>query len=423
MGGPLSGYRIIDFTRAIAGPSCTQMLGDMGAEVIKIEAPGEPQGAELTAGPNIHGQGFHYVSFNRNKKSISLDVGTASGKQVVYDLVKISDVVVDNFRPGVMERLGADYETLKKINPKIISCGISGFGANGPRMYQPAYDVVMLGMAGALMETEPGAYPSRPSFPAGDILPGLYAAVAICAALACRECTGKGQKIDVAMLDSILAAMTYEFSYYFLSGIVPERPEHSGHLASTPWGVYKCKEGYVVICNTWPKIARVIGADWMIDDPRFKTPNLRVQNRRAFNQAIEAALASAPAEDWLEIFKVEDCIAGPINPLDIVAADPQVEARNMILKLPHPLGGEVKLIGTPLKLAGMEEDKFTAPPLKGQHNDEILKSLLKYSEEKIKKLREDEAKHTAELTASLTKTRGDAAVAANLQRDAQQGKK
>jgi CoA:oxalate CoA-transferase len=421
MAGPLSGYRILDLSRAIAGPYGAMILGDLGAEVIKIEPPGG-EVSRVFPGPNHQGESFYYMSFNRNKKALTLDLGTASGKDVFYDLVKVSDVVWDNFRPEVMERLGADYETVKKVNSRIISCSISGYGSTGPYMHRPSVDVVVQSIAGTISTTgEPGGRPTKPGFPAADILGGLFGVLAVTSALANRERTGQGQRIDIGLLDCMMSAMAYEFSYHLLSGIVPE-PMGSGHLALIPYGVYKCKEGYVAIGPSWPRLAKVIGAEWMIDDPRFKQGDARLEHREEFNRVVEEHLAKAPAEDWLELFRVEDVIAGPVNTVDKVVADPQVEARNMILNLPHPLGGKVRLVGNPVKMAGIEEGKYVAPPTEGQHNDEILKSLLKYPEEKITKLRDEEKKHVEELITRLQKTSWEA-VTRILEREAEQEKK
>ncbi len=402
MGGPLSGYRVTDLSRGIAGAYGSMILGDLGAEVVKIEAPvGVSHG--MHPGPNHKGESFHYLAFNRNKKSLTLDLGTPSGKEVFYDLVKISDVVWENFRPGVLERLGADYETIKKVNPRIISCSISGYGSSGPYRDRPALDVVAQGVAGTLSTTgEPGGRPTRPGFPAADVLGGLFSVLSVTSALAYRERTGEGQRIEIALLDCMVSVMAYDFCYYFLSGVVPG-PIGSQHRGLAPYGIYKCKEGYVVIAGSWPKVAKLIGADCMIDDPRFKELKDRVEHREEFTQLLEAYLAKEPADYWAELFRKEQIIGGPLNTIDKTVVDPQVQARNMILTLPHYLGGEVKLTGNPAKLAGIEEDKYTAPPVLGQHNDEILRGLLKYSDENIKKLREEEQKHSKELMPHLRK--------------------
>ena len=408
MKGPLSGYKVIDLSRAIAGPYGAMLLADLGAEVIKIESPvGDV--SRMVAGPDHKGELFYYLAFNRNKKGITLDLATESGREALYDLVKISDVVWDNFRPRVMKRLGADYETLKKINPRIISCSISGYGTTGPYIERPSYDVTALALSGVISVTgEPGGRPGRPGPPIGDLAGGMFGALGVTSALAQRERTGEGQRIDTSLLDSCISLLAYELSYYFCSGIVPQ-PLGSGHLALLPYGVYKCKEGYVALGPVWPRLARVIGADWMVDDPRFKDGNERIRHREEFNRTIEEYLANAPASDWLELFNAEDIACAPVNDIAEAAADPQVLHRNMILTLPHHLGGEVKLAGNPVKMPIIDESEYTAPPTVGQHNIEVLSGILGYSEEKINKLREEEKEHREEMILRLRKTYGDPA--------------
>ncbi|MDD4859051.1 MAG: CoA transferase [Dehalococcoidales bacterium] len=409
MDSPLKGYRILDLSRAIAGPYGAMTLGDMGAEIIKVEAPGGELSRNF-AGPKVHDDSFYYLAFNRNKKSVILDLGTESGKQALLELVKVSDVVWENFRNGVMDRLGLGYEKLKEVNPKIIMCSISGFGSSGPYIDYPAFDIAVQGIAGTMSLTgEPGRKPVKPGFPAADILGGLFGALSVCAALTQRERTGEGRHIDIGLLDCMLSAMAYEFSYYFTSGIVPQ-PMGSGHLALVPYGAYKCKEGYVIIGVAWPRLAKVIGAEWMIDDPRFKDTDSRMKNREVFNQTIEKYLAAAPAADWLELFHVEDIMSGPVNTLDKAAEDPQINHRNMILKLPHPQGGEIRLIGNAAKMDGIDESKYTAPPFEGQHTDEVLKGILKYTDTQINALKKEEDEHTDALLARLKKTSDDYAV-------------
>jgi len=409
MKGPLSGYRVVDFSRAIAGPFGAMLLGDLGAEVIKIESPiGDP--SRKVAGPDHEGELFYYMAFNRNKKGIVLDLATDSGREVIYDLVKVSDVVWDNFRPGVMKRLGFDYENVKKLNPRIISCSVSGYGATGPYAERPSYDITALALSGVMSITgEPGGRPVRPGPPIIDLAGGMFGALGVTSALTQRERTGEGQKIDVSLLDSSIALLAYELSYYFCSGIVPQ-PLGSGHLAILPYGVYKCKDDtYVALGPVWPRLARVIGADWMIDDPRFKSGRDRVEHREEFNRTIEEYLAKAPASDWLELFNAEDMACAPINNLAEAAVDPQVLYRNMILSLPHSLGGEIRLAGNPIKTPAIDESGHAAPPTMGQHNVDVLSGILGYSEEKIRKLREEEEAHREEMERRVRKTSIDPA--------------
>ena len=396
MGKPLSGVRILDLSRAIAGPYGTMILADMGAEVIHVEPP-EGDIARFEAGPNYKGESFHHLSWNRNKKSIVLDFGTKSGKEVFYDLVRISDIVWNNFRPGAMERAGADYDTLKTINPRIIYVSLTGYGSSGPSKDRPAFDVVIQAHSGVLSVTgEPGGTPVRPGPPLADMGGGIFAAVGALAAIFDRERTGRGRKIDISMQDACISFLAYQICQYFLTGVTPTPLDHSGHKFSVPYGVYRTKKGYIAIGPSWPRITRAIGAEWMVNDPRFKDWTARDKHREELNAVVEEHLAKAEAEQWLEIFKEEDIPADLIKTIDQVVVDPQVLHRSMILKLNHPLGGEVELAGNPVKMEGLSEEDYFAPPTLDQHGHEILSELLGYSEEKIKKLKQDEEENTQE---------------------------
>lgn len=393
--GPLSGIRVLDFSRAISGPYGSMILGDLGAEVIKIETP-EGDFSRVSAGPSHKGENFYYLAFNRNKKDMVLDLLTESGKEAFYDLVKVSDIVLNNFRAGSMERLGADYDTLRKINPGIIYCSVTGYGPSGPSRDRAAYDIAILAASGILSVTgEPGGRPSRPGIPIADESGALFAAIGILAALAERQRTGKGRKIDISLMDVCISLLCYPLSYYFTTGIVPKPLGNAGHLILVPYGIYKTKKGYIALGVCWPRITRAIGADWLADDPRFKDLQSRQEHRDELNAIIEEHLAAAEADDWMEILKVEDIAAAKVANLDEVAADPQVLHQKMILTMEHPLGGEIKLTGNPIKTEGVTEEEFTPPPTLNQHRHQILSELLGYSDEKIKKLREEEAENTA----------------------------
>lgn len=394
MEGPLSGVRVIAMENYLAGPVASMTLADLGAEVVKIEPP-QGDMSRMTQGPNHKGESNHYLAWNRNKKGIVLDLWTASGKQAFYDLVKISDVVLNNFRPGVMERLGADYETLKKINPKIIVTNLTGMGSTGPFRDRPEVESTASGLSGILSVTgEPGGRPIRPGPAISDLANAYFGTIATVSALYEREKTGVGQNIDVSLLGASVALMGYHISYYTCSGILPE-PLGSAYPFTAPYGAYKTKKGYVVLGPCWPRIARAIGADWLIEDPRFATAEARLKNRRQLDEEIEKCLADAPAEDWLEILYAEDIIAAPLNTVDKVIGDPQVQHLNMILDMPHPLGGSVKLAGNPMRISSIK-GKPTAPPVLGQHTDEVLQKLLGYSKEQVKKLKEEQSAHARE---------------------------
>ncbi|MFC1982046.1 CaiB/BaiF CoA transferase family protein [Chloroflexota bacterium] len=390
---PLSGIRVADLSHAIAGSCGSMILGDQGAEVIKVEPP-EGDESRLVAGPGHNGHSFYFLAFNRNKKSLVLDISTETGKQAFYDLVKASDVVYDNFRPGVMERLGADYETLKKINPGIITCSISGYGSSGPYSHKPAYDVVGLAETGFLSITgEPGGPPIKPGEAIGDIATGMFAAIGILAALNKRNVTGKGSEVEVSIFSSVMALLNYSFSYYFCSGIVP-KAMGTHHLGLMPYGVYKTRDSYVAVGPCWPRIARAVDAEWMIEDPRFKDRPDRIKNREELKAILEERLSHADTKDWLNIFEVEDVAAGPVNTLDEALEHPQVKEQNLVLQMEHPSGGQIKLIGNPIQMTDSFVDDYIPPPIIGQHTHEILTNILGYSEEQISKLQKEQEENT-----------------------------
>ncbi|MFC1995008.1 CaiB/BaiF CoA transferase family protein [Chloroflexota bacterium] len=393
--GPLSGIRVLDLSRAIAGPYGTMVLGDLGAEIIKIEAP-EGDMSRLSAGPSYKGENFYYLAFNRNKKSIVLDLLTKSGKKVFYDLVKISDIVLNNFRAGSMERLGADYDTLCKINPRIICCNITGYGHSGPSSQRPAYDITVLAASGIISVTgDPDGRLVRPGIPIADEGGALFAVIGVLAALAERQNTGKGKRIDVSLMDSCISLLAYPFSYYFTTNIVPKPFHYSAHPVIVPYGLYKTKKGYVALGVCWPRVTRAIEADWLADDPRFKDLKARQEHRDELGVVIEECLAIAEADEWMEIFKIEDIPAAKVTTIDEAATDPQVLHQKMILTLEHPLGGKIKLTGNPVKMEGVSEEEFAPPPTLNQHQHQILSGLLGYTDEKIRKLREEEKENTA----------------------------
>ncbi|MFH1381844.1 MAG: CoA transferase [Chloroflexota bacterium] len=392
--GPLSGLRVLDFSRAISGPYAAMILGDLGAEVIKIETP-EGDFSRVSAGPTHKGENFYYMAFNRNKKDIVLDLLTKSGKEAFYDLVKISDVVLNNFRAGSMARLGVDYETLSRLNPRLIYCSITGYGSSGPAKDRPAYDIAILAASGVLSLTgEPGGRPVTPGVPIADEGGALFAVIGILSALAERQRTGNGKKVEISLMDACISLLCYPISYYFVTGLVPQPQGNSGHLILVPYGIYKTRKGYIALGVCWPRITRAIGADWLADDPRFQDLQSRQEHRNELNTIIEEHLAKADADDWMEIFKAEDIAAAKVDNISEVLADPQVQHQKMILDMEHSLGGKIKLAGNPVKTDGIAEADYTPPPTLNQNEHEILAGLLGYSEAKIKRLRTEEKTNT-----------------------------
>jgi len=404
MKGPLSGVRLLALERYIAGPYGSMVLADLGAEVIKIEPPGSGDVSRSFPGPGHRGESFYYLAFNRGKKSVTLDINTETGKEIFYELVKVSDVVWDNFSAGTMQGIGADFDTLKEINPGIICCSISGYGQTGPYKDRLCYDVVAEAISGAMSITgEPGRPPIRYGAPIADELGGLFGALGVTSALTQRAQTGKGTRIDTSLLDGQMSTLVYHLLYYFCSGIVCG-PQKSSHLSLVPYGAFNTKEDYLAIGPCWPRICRVLGIEEVIDDPRFQSRESRVENREALDAIVEKAFMGEKAKDWLEVLHAERISAGPVNTLDQAAEDPQVLERRMIVEMEHPLGGRIKHVGNPIKMPEIDEE-FLPPPTLGQHNDEVLMGLLGCSSDKLKRLREEEAERAEKLMDSLHKTR------------------
>ena len=393
MTGPLTGVRVLATEQVLAGPYGSMILGDLGAEVIKIEPPNGEQIRVSNPPPFHKGEPGYFLAFNRNKKSIVLDLKTETGLMAFYDLVRVSDVVWDNNRAGVMERLRADYDTLKNINPKIICCSITGYGRTGPSASWPSYDIIAQGMAGMLLQTgEPGGNPIKPAPSLADIAGAFFGALGVIAALWHRERTGHGQRVETNLLDGAFALLSMHYAMYFLDGVVPP-PVGAGHLQALPFGAYKTKDGWITIGASWPRIAKSLGIDWITEDPRFTTLEKRLKNRKELEAIITEALGQMSSEAWLEILHGDDIAAGPVYNLDQAPEDPQVQYNNILLTLNHSLGGEIRLVGNPIKMPIIHTDDYTAPPTMGQHTRQVLTELLGYSQERIDQLEDEQKRH------------------------------
>jgi len=387
--GLMHDVRIADLTIAVAGPSGSQLLADLGAEVIKIELP-DIGDITRDAAPKLGNDSFYHLAVNRNKKSVALDLRTTTGREAFHDLVRVSDVVFDNFRPGVLEGLGADYASIRTVNSSAISCSITGYGPTGPYRDYPSFDDMAEGLSGVYsLCGEPGRAPVRLPIPVADLAAGLYASAGILAALLDREKTGKGRRIEVNMLDSVMYLLSLNFQPYFITGQVPQ-PAGSKHPIAPMVGIFRTRNGHIVLGPSWPRIARVIGKEWMIDDPRFNTVEKRFENKMELEALIEEGLQQADTEDWLHLMRLEDISAGPVNTLDAAVLDPQVLHNRTIARMRHAVGDDARTIECPVKMGGAVEQEHLPPPALGQHSYDVLKELLGYSDEKIAELKGEE---------------------------------
>ncbi len=390
MAHSLSGVRIIELGQIIAGTYGGQMLTDLGAEVIKVEAPIGDLGRNPSVAPFRDVSGL-FLTFNRNKKSIVIDLKKPEGKTIFFELVKESDVVVDNFRPGVLERLGIDYPELQKINPKIIHCSITGFGSEGEYKDFPALDIIIQAMSGHMAVTgEPNRPPVRLGIPLADLSGGLFSIQGILAALYEREKTGKGQHIELAMFDAMLGLLTYLGTMWLSNGELP-KPPGSAHEYSVPWQAFKTKNSYVVVGareeSHWKRFCKTLDLDQFAEDPRYCSNFLRVKNRIELVPILEARMEEETTEYWMEHFRVNDVPAGPVNHFDSAFAEPPAIQNDMIVQFDHAVAGTVKMPAYPVKMGNASGVISHPAPELGEHTEVILREILSYSAEQIENLK------------------------------------
>ena len=394
MSHPLEGVRILELGQIIAGTYGSQVLTDLGAEVIKVEAPE----GDLGRNPSVasyKGLSGLFLTFNRNKQSIVINLKNAAGRQLFYDLVKVSDVVIDNFRPGVLERLEIDYSTLNRINPRIIQCSVTGFGSAGEYKDYPALDLNIQAISGHMAITgEPGRPPVRVGIPLADLSGGIYSCKGILAALFDRERTGKGRRIEISMFDTMLHLLSYIGTMWLTNGEVP-KPPGSAHDYSVPWQAFATADGYVVVAtrqeNFWRKLCTVLDHPDLAGDPRFADNASRVKNRAVVVPILEQIFRTRNSADWLERLRAADVPSAPVNNVDGAFAEPPVKEREMIVEYDHPQVGKVRLPGNPIKMSEVSGTISKPAPMLGEHTDAVLKTLLRLSEKEIAGLRENGA--------------------------------
>jgi crotonobetainyl-CoA:carnitine CoA-transferase CaiB-like acyl-CoA transferase len=369
---PLSGIKVIDLTRYLAGPFCTQILGDYGAEVVKVEPVRNPRSE---TGPYDGRDSYFFLCTNRSKKSVRIASRTPEGRAVLLRLIDGADIVVDNFRPGVMDALGLGYEALAARNPSVIACSISGWGSTGPLRDFPGFDQIAQGMSGLMSVTgtaESG--PMRVGIAICDLLAGVCSAQGILLALQARHRTGRGQKVETSLLESIMSILSWSAGIYFDTGRTPG-PAGNHHPLSSPHGVFHGSDRpFNIACGNetmWQSLARLIGRADLLDDDRFKTSGSRVVNRAALTAEIDRALQAHPSAYWIDLLNREGIPSGPILTVEEILNHPQAAAREMIVKLAHPVLGEIRTTGLPAKL-GDTPGKITRPPLAGEHTREVL---------------------------------------------------
>ena len=387
---PLEGVRILELGQIIAGTYGCQMLSDLGAEVIKIEAPEGDLGRIPSVAP-YKGISTLFLTFNRNKRSVVINLKTEAGRGLFYDLVKVSDVVIDNFRAGVLKRLKVDYATLSAINPRLIQCSVTGFGSEGAYKDYPALDIIIQAISGYLAITgEAGRPPARVGIPLGDLCGGIFSCEGILAALFQRERTGRGCRIETSMFDGMLNLLSYMGTHYLSTGEVPT-PQGSAHEFTVPWQAFQAKDGYIVIAtrqeNFWRKLCAVLGEPGLAGDPRFATNPQRLQHRAVLVPMLETILRTHTVAEWLERLRAAEVPAAPVNNLDGAFAEPPVAEREMIVEYDHPEVGRVRLPGNPIKFEGIERTISNPAPRLGEHTDAVLRDLLALPADEIAGLR------------------------------------
>ena len=399
MTGPLSGLRVFDLTRILAGPTCTQILGDLGADIIKIERPVSGDDTRKFGPPFLKddsgketSESGYFLGINRNKRSITLDLTKPEGQDLARRLIAKCDILSENFKTGGLAKYGLSYDQLKDAHPGLVYCSITGFGQSGPYAKRPGYDLLIQGMSGLMSITgEPDGLPQKSGVPISDLMAGMYAAVGVCAALRHREITGEGQHIDISMLDTSVATLSMQGLNYLTSGVAPPRYGNA-HPNIVPYQVFATADGHIILAvandGQFDRFCEFANAVDLCKDPRFSTNVERVRNRDQLIPKLTEIIAGKPSRHWLDGLEAQNVSCGPINTIDQVFADPQVQAREMEIAMAHPLTeNPVRLIGSPLKMSATPPSYDHTPPLLGEHTDAVLGELLGMEGDELAALR------------------------------------
>ncbi len=389
---PLEGVRVLDLSRVLALPYATMILSDLGAEVIKVERPKIGDETRGWGPPFLGTESAYFLCVNRNKKSITIDLSKEEGQKIIKDLARTSDVLVENFRVGQLEKYNLDYESIKKVNPNIIYCSLTGFGHTGPKKDLPGYDFIIQGESGLMSITgEADGQPMKVGVAIVDVVSGLYAAISILASLYKRKITGGSEHIDLALFDCAVSALVNVASNYLVSGKIPKR-YGNGHPNIVPYQSFRCKDGYFNLAvgndSQFAKLVELLDDDRLRVE-KFKKNADRVKNREELIEILQGIFIEKESSYWVDLFRKNNIPAGYINTLDKVFGDSQTIARGMVETLSHKFG-ELKLVSSPIKLREEKMRKHVSPPLLGEHTEYVLKNILGYSEDKIKQLKENE---------------------------------
>jgi len=389
--GPLAGLRVHDLTRVLAGPYCTMMLADMGADVVKVERPGSGDDTRGFGPPFVGGQSTYFMSINRNKRGMTLDLKQERGLDILRDMLATADVVVENFRPGLMESFGYGYEVAREINPRLVYCSISGYGGTGPDSALPGYDLIIQGEGGiASLTGDRDGPPFKVGTSQADIVAGMMACQGILLGLIARERTGHGQEVDIGMLDCQVAMLTYQAGIYFATGQSPTRLGNQ-HPSIVPYETFECADGHLnVACGNepiWRRFCQAAGMEELAEDPRFRTNADRVAQAEALRAVLRPAMSRKTTAEWLDALRRAGVPAGPIDSVRDVCERPQVIARDMIVELEHPEAGPIRVTGVPIKLSDTPGAVHSPPPVLGQHTEDVLADWLDMNAQQVAELR------------------------------------